>query len=91
MKSFFMFALLIFLVSCKSQAEKDQQAAYEMAFNTCENKWNANDTQKNTALLIVRMEFQRMDQLSIAPTDSYRAIRMICEVEAKKAKAEAIK
>ena len=63
-----------------------QQDAYDIAYKTCDAKWDANDTMRNTALLIVQIQFKKLDQLSLAPSDSFGAIRIICENEANKAK-----
>ena len=67
-----------------------QQDAYDIAYKTCHDKWDANDTMRNTAILGVQIQFKKLDQLSLAPSDSFGAIRIICEIEANKAK-DAIK
>ena len=63
-----------------------QQDAYDIAYKTCHDKWDANDTMRNSAILGVQIEFKKLDQLSLAPADSFGAIRIICEIEANKAK-----
>ena len=63
-----------------------QQDAYDIAYKTCDAKWDANDTMRNTALLIVQIQFKKLDQLSLAPSVSFGAIRIICENEANEAK-----
>lgn len=63
-----------------------QQDAYDIAYKTCHDKWNANDTMRNTAILIVQIQFKKLDQLSLAPSDSFGAINIICEIDANKAK-----
>jgi hypothetical protein len=41
---------------------------------------------KNSAILIVYIQFLKLDQASLAPKEAYRAINIICTIDAKEAR-----
>ena len=80
--------LSVFLVctACsKNENKKKEEAEYSAVNKACWNKWNANDTMRNTAFVAVQMQMKRIDQLSKAPKDSDGAISLLCRIEADKA------
>jgi hypothetical protein len=88
MKIRIMFTIVILLsvISCgKNEVENKKELQYKVAFNVCKDKWNANDTMKNSALITVQLQFKKIDQLSLAPTDYKSAIDLLCKVDAEKA------
>ena len=91
MGAFFLFCAFISYILLhaslfRSAEENAVVNASQAARKTCEAKWGANDTQRNTALMIVQMQFARIDQASLAPTNPYSAISILCDIEANKAK-----
>lgn len=73
-------------------SEQNQlERRYEVVYQQCHDKYSANDTMRNTALLAVQLQFKKMDQLSLAPTESYQAIHIICDIEGNKAKTDYLK
>ena len=83
--------LSVFLacVACsKDENKKKEEAEYTAVNKACWNKWNANDTMRNTALVAVQIQMKRIDQLSKAPKDFDGAISLLCRIEADKAVEE---
>ena len=74
------------LISCsKNEKAIKEEITYTSVNNYCWSKWNANDTMRNSALLAVQIQMIKIDQLSLAPTDSSGAISLLCRLEAEKA------
>jgi len=74
------------LISCsKNEKAIKEEIKYTSVNNSCWSKWNANDTMRNSALLAVQIQMKKIDQLSLAPTDSSGAISLLCRLEAEKA------
>ena len=72
--------------SCsKDENKKKEDAEYSAVNKACWTKWNANDSTRKTAFLVVQIQMKRIDQLSKAPTDFDGAISLICRAEADKA------
>jgi hypothetical protein len=67
--------VIIFSTNAKPDPIAEQKKIERKA---CEDKWNINDTERNTALFIVRYQYMKMDQLSLAPTSVYDAISQLC-------------
>ncbi len=70
----------------KTEALREQ--VYDATYKTCHEKWNANDTMRNSAIFIVQFQFARLDQQSLAPKEAYQAIHFICDIEAKEAQSK---
>ena len=77
----------VLLSTLPSEITFARENAYNKTYETCHSKWNANDKMRNSALLIVQIQFQRLGSLSHAPKESYAAINIICDIEAKEARA----
>jgi hypothetical protein len=89
MKKYLPIILTAFLTACFDPGEQLGEKEYKRVYSECENEYGQTDTSRNKALLIVQAEFAKDDNLSLAPTNPFRAIRMICEVKAQEAKDKA--
>jgi len=78
--------IVLFLTMCtKSAKEKSIIAARDAAYTACHDRWSMNDTTKTTALIIIKAQFMKIDQASMAPTTASGAIALLCSGEADKA------
>lgn len=75
--------IVLFLTMCtKSDKEKSISAARDAAYTACHDRLSKNDTTKTTALMIVKLQFMKIDQASMAPTTASGAIALLCSGEA---------
>ena len=76
-----MLATLVLTVGCKDNSEKKAiDLARHAAYESCRDKWNKNDTSRQSLLLMVQLQFAKKDQLSAAPNTPTEAIRFWCNI-----------
>ena len=87
---YFIFLALMFGViayfTVPNLSKMEAEERYQKAYKQCHDKYSENDTMKNIALFVVQLQFKKMDNLSLAPKEPYRAIHILCDIEANNSK-----
>ena len=68
--------------SKEDQLEEQVQSYRKVVYTQCESVMYATDTGKRTALLTVQAIFLKKDQLSLAPTNPFKAVMVYCNAYA---------